>query len=77
MEATELTITAVGSEGQGIGNLPSGKTCFVPGVFPGEVCEVRIESETSKYAVAEATKLVKESPDRTAPFIPADRVSVR
>ncbi len=75
MEVTELTITAVGSEGQGIGALPSGKTCFVPGVFPGEVCEVRIESETSKYAVAEATKLVKESPDRTAPFIPADRVS--
>ena len=64
MEVTELTITAVGSEGQGIGNLPSGKTCFVPGVFPGEVCTVQIESETSKYAVAGVIELIKASPDR-------------
>lgn len=75
MEATELTITAVGSEGQGIGNLPSGKTCFVPGVFPGEVCTVEIESETSKYAVAEVKELIKASPDRISPFVPAEEVS--
>ena len=73
--AVELTITAVGSEGQGIGTLPSGKTCFVAGVFPGEVCLAEIESETSKYAVADAIELLKASPDRTAPFKPADEVS--
>ena len=75
MEVTELTITAVGSEGQGIGNLPSGKTCFVPGVFPGEVCTVQIESETSKYAVAGVIELIKASPDRISPFVPSDEVS--
>ena len=75
MEVTELTITAVGSEGQGIGNLPSGKTCFVPGVFPGEVCTVEIESETSKYAVAEVKELIKSSPDGISPFVPNDEVS--
>lgn len=74
MEVTELTITAVGSEGQGIGNLPSGKTCFVPGVFPGEVCTVQIESETSKYAVAGVIELIKASPDRISPFVPSDEV---
>lgn len=75
MEVAELTITAVGSEGQGIGNLPSGKTCFVPGVFPGEVCTVQIESETSKYAVAGVKELIKASPDRISLFVPSDEVS--
>ena len=71
----EITITALGSEGQGIGNLPSGKKCFVQGVFPGEVCLAEIESETPKYAVAEAREILKESPDRIAPFMPSDEVS--
>ncbi len=75
MEVAELTITAIGSEGQGIGKLPSGKTCFVPGVFPSEVCTVQIESETSKYAVAEVKELIKASPDRISPFVPSDEVS--
>ena len=75
MDAIEITITALGSEGQGIGSLPSGKKCFVPGVFPGEVCLAEIESETPKYAIAEAREILKESPDRIAPFMPSDEVS--
>ncbi len=75
MELIEITVTALGSEGQGIGNLPSGKKCFVPGVFPGEVCMAAVESETPKYAVAEAREILKESPDRTVPFMPSDEVS--
>ena len=62
LDAIEITITALGSEGQGIGSLPSGKKCFVPGVFPGEVCLALVESETPKYAVAEAKELIKSSP---------------
>ena len=75
MDLIEVTITASGSEGQGIGSLPSGKTCFVAGVFPGEVCLCRIENETSKYAVCDAVELTVQSPDRIAPFRPADEVS--
>ena len=75
MDLIEITITAVGSEGQGIGTLPSGKTCFAPGVFPSEKCRVTIASETSKYAVADVVEVLEESPDRTAPFEPADKVS--
>ena len=75
MGVIELTITAAGSEGQGIGTLPSGKTCFVPGVFPDEVCMAEIESETSKYAVAEVMGLIRESPDRISPLVPPDEVS--
>ena len=75
MELVEVTITALGSEGQGIGTLPSGKTCFAGGVFPGEVCLCEIVSETSKYAVAEVKEVTAVSPDRTAPFMPSDKVS--
>jgi 23S rRNA (uracil1939-C5)-methyltransferase len=71
---TEVKIIALGSEGQGIGTLPSGKTCFVPGVFPGEVCRCEIESEASKYAVCNAVEVIVESPDRKMPFRPADEV---
>ena len=75
MEPVEIMVTALGSEGQGIGALPSGKTCFVQGVFPGETCLCSIVSETSKYAVCDAFELINASPDRTAPFRPASEVS--
>ena len=75
MELIEVKITALGSEGQGIGSLPSGKTCFVSGVFPGEVCLCELENETSKYAVCNAVEVIKESPDRISAFRPADEVS--
>ena len=67
MALLEVKRTASGSEGQGIGSLPSGKTCFVPGVFPGEVCLCELENETSKYAVCNAVEVIEASPDRTAP----------
>ena len=75
MGLIELTITAVGSEGQGIGSLPTGKTCFASGVFPGEKCLCEVVSETSKYAVAEVREVIEQSPDRIAPFKPSDEVS--
>ena len=71
----EVSISALGSEGQGIGKMPSGKTCFVSGVFPGEVCLCEVISETNKYAVCDAAEVLKESPDRISPFRPADEVS--
>ena len=71
----EVTISALGSEGQGIGKLPSGKACFAAGAFPGERCLCRIESETSKYAVCEVIEVLEASPDRITPFRPVDEVS--
>ena len=75
MEFVEITITSLGSEGQGTGTLPSGKTCFVSGVFPGEKCRCKVVSETSKYAVCDAVEVTETSPDRTGPFRPSNEVS--
>ena len=71
----EVTISALGSEGQGIGKLPSGKACFAAGAFPGERCICRIESETSKYAVCEVLEVLEASPDRITAFRPVNEVS--
>lgn len=75
MDFVEVTISSLGSEGQGTGSLPSGKTCFVPGVFPGEKCLCKVINETSKYAVCEAVEVTETSPDRTGPFRPSNEVS--
>ncbi len=75
LDLIEIKINALGSEGQGIGTLPSGKTCFAAGVFPGERCLCEISSETSKYALCDVREVLEESPDRTAPFKPAETVS--
>ena len=75
MGLIEVAVTALGSEGQGIGRLPSGKTCFIAGVFPGETCICEVTEETSKYALCEARELISVSPDRISPFRPTDEVS--
>ena len=59
-----VTITALGNEGQGVGDLPSGKKIFVPAVLPGETCEVEVTSESSKFAEGICYNLLNVSPDR-------------
>ena len=62
METVE--IRALGSEGQGIAELSSGKTVFVEGVLPGERAEISILQERSKIAFGQCTKRLNDSPDR-------------
>ena len=70
-----ISIKALGSEGQGIGVLESGKTAFAKGVFPGETARVRVVRETSRYCECEVLELLEQSEDRISPFIPQDKVS--
>ena len=59
-----VTVTALGNEGQGVGDLPSGKKIFIPAVLPGETCEVEVTSESSKFAEGVCYNLLNVSPDR-------------
>ena len=63
-----VTVTAVGSGGRGIATLPSGKKIFIPGVLPGESCDVKITVDKSSYAEGICTHLHNESPERVLPF---------
>lgn len=62
----ELTIEALGAEGDGIATLPDGAKVFVPLALPGE--RVRASLPDGGRAVLE--EVLKPSPDRVAPVSP-------
>ncbi len=63
-----ITIEALGNEGQGIGTLPSGKKVFIPGVLPGEICDIEITSESNRFCEGRCINLISSSPDRIMPW---------
>jgi 23S rRNA (uracil1939-C5)-methyltransferase len=69
-EPFEAVITDLDEAGRGIGRMPSGKTFFAEGVFPGEKCLVRETSSSSRFSVCEALSVTEISPSRTEPFEP-------
>lgn len=62
----ELEITALGSEGQGIGRY-AGYALFVEGALIGEKVQVRVIKTTSSYGVGKLLKILVPSPDRRVP----------
>lgn len=53
--------------GDGVGRLPDGMVCFVPGVIPGEVVEVRIAQRKKTFARGIAERWLEASPHRVKP----------
>ena len=66
----ELTITALSSEGQGIGRI-DGYTVFVPYALTGEKVRAHVIKVTSGYAVAKLTEILEKSAERTENSCPA------
>ena len=66
----ELTITALSSEGQGIGRI-DGYTIFVPYALTGEKVRAHVIKVTSGYAVAKLTEILEKSADRMENTCPA------
>lgn len=60
----ELNITALSSEGQGVGRV-DGYTVFVPYALSGERVRAHVIKVTSGYAVAKLTDILEKSADRT------------
>lgn len=69
-EPFDAVITGLDEAGRGIGKMPSGKTFFAEGVFPGEKCLVREISSSARFSVCEALSVTEPSPSRTEPFEP-------
>ena len=69
-EPFEAVITGLDEAGRGIGKMPSGKTFFCEGVFPGEKVTCRETSSSARFSVCEALSLTDPSPSRTSPFEP-------
>ena len=68
----EMTITAQGSEGQGIGRV-DGFAVFVPDALPGEVADVKILKVQKQFAYGKIETLKTTSPDRAEPRCPLAR----
>ncbi len=66
----ELTIDALGSEGQGIGR-HEGFAVFVPFALPGERVKAHVIKPGKNYAIAKLTEILEKSPARVEPACPA------
>ncbi len=65
----EMTIDALGSNGEGIGRI-DGFTVFVEGALPEEVVKVLILKVKKSYGYGKLLEIVKESPYRVVPPCP-------
>lgn len=64
-----LDITALGSQGQGIGRV-EGYAVFVPGALPGEHIKAHIIKVKSTFAVGKLQEVLAASPQRVEPKCP-------
>lgn len=68
-QTIEVTVTGLGSTGEGVGKV-EGFTVFAHGGLPGEVVKVRLNSVKKTYAMGEVTSIIKASEDRCEPVCP-------
>ncbi len=68
-EKIEISITAFGSEGQGVGRADN-IAVFVPGALPGEKVVAEVIKTEKRFAVARLEKLLSEAPERCIPPCP-------
>ena len=74
----KITARTLGNEGQGIGNLSSGKVFFAEGLLPGEVgvfCETAHPAKF-KEKVDDILGIDVEIPERLAAFMKGEKQSV-
>lgn len=65
-EKIEMTIDRIAFGGSGVGRLPNGMVCFVPGVIAGEKVAVEVVTEKKKFATAKLLEVLEPSPHRIA-----------
>ncbi len=61
---TSVTVRAIAAGGSGVADLPDGRVVFVPRTVPGDVAEVRLTKEKSRWARASLERLVERGPTR-------------
>ena len=56
--------------GDGVGRIPDGKVCFIPGALPGETVRAEITHEVKSFARARILEVLTASPERVEPDCP-------
>ena len=65
-----IPVSRIAFGGDGVGRLPDGKVCFVPGALPGETVRAGITREAKSFARAEMIEVLDASPERREPDCP-------
>lgn len=65
-----VPVSRIAFGGDGVGRLPDGKVCFVPGALPGETVRARIVRDAKSFARAELLEVLEASPERREPDCP-------
>ena len=65
-EHIEITITGLGSSGEGVGKV-KGFTYFIPGALPGERVTAAVTAKKKNYGLGRLEKILVPSPDRITP----------
>ncbi|MDD4722211.1 MAG: 23S rRNA (uracil(1939)-C(5))-methyltransferase RlmD [Acidaminococcaceae bacterium] len=65
----DLTVTSLGSSGEGVGKV-DGFAVFAVGALPGETVRVKLNQVKKTYATGQVIKVVTTSKERVAPLCP-------
>ena len=65
-----IPVSRIAFGGDGVGRLPDGKVCFVPGALPGETVRAEITHEAKSFARARLLEVLTASPERVEPDCP-------
>ena len=65
-----VPVSRIAFGGDGVGRLPDGKVCFVPGALPGETVRAEIAHEAKSFARAGILDVLTASPERIEPDCP-------
>ncbi|MBR4255402.1 MAG: class I SAM-dependent RNA methyltransferase [Lentisphaeria bacterium] len=65
-----IPVSRIAFGGDGVGRLPDGKVCFVPGALPGETVRAGVVRETKSFARAALLQVLNASPERREPDCP-------
>ena len=65
-----VPVSRIAFGGDGVGRLPDGKVCFIPGVLPGETVRAEITHEAKSFARARVLDVLMASPERVEPDCP-------
>ncbi len=68
MTAVRILRLAIG--GDGVGQMPDGRTVFVPRTAPGDLVELAAVREHRRFARARVGRLIESSPERAEPRCP-------
>lgn len=65
-----VPVSRIAFGGDGVGRLPDGKVCFIPGALPGETVRAEIIREAKSFSRARLLDVTAASPDRVEPDCP-------